>query len=165
MAAARGPAGAGLICAAVVAGAAIGRGHALPGVVVAAVAGLVLVALAAWRRYGWALWVGLAALAAADVGGVIAVDSALDGTVALDGAVLFLAAELVATRLDGTTGPATTGRWLGVRAILAAAGACAGLLAVAVAGLAPATSLGLIALAAAVPVAILAAALRYASRV
>jgi hypothetical protein len=162
MAPTRAAAVAGVICAAAVALAAIERNDGTYAVSFAAVIGVVVVALAAVTRVPAALWAGLLILGAADIGALVAAGSGLDASLAVDGALLFFAAELVMARVEGgaALGSASvTRRWLAVRALVAAAGACAGLLAMGLAGAGPAPSTALIVVAA-VPVLVLAVAVR-----
>jgi hypothetical protein len=162
MAATRAAAVAGVICAAAVALAAIGRSDGTYAVSFGAVIGVVLVATAGVTRFTAALWMGVLVLGAADVGALASADSGLDASVAIDGALLFLAAELVMARVEGAAGLSTAPaarRWLAVRGAVAAAGACAGLLAIALAGVGPQPSTAVIVVAAA-PVLVLAVALR-----
>jgi hypothetical protein len=162
VAATRAAAVAGVICAAAVALAAIGRGGGAHGVSFGAVVGLAAVAAAGVWRFPPALWGGLLVLGAADVGALVSNESALDASVAVDGTLLFAAAELVMARVEGAaalTAAPTALRWLAVRAVLGAAGACAGLLAIAVAGVAPAPGTAVIVVAA-IPIVVLAVAVR-----
>ena len=150
------------MCAAAVALAAIGRGDGAYFVSFAAVVGVATVAAAGVSRIPAVLWAGLLVIGVADVGALVSARSALDASVAIDGALLFAAAELVMARIEGAfaldTAP-TALRWLWVRATVATAGSCAGLLAIAVAGLAPRPSTTVIVIAA-IPIAVLAAAVR-----
>jgi len=166
MAPSRAPAVAGVVCVAAVALAALARGDAVRGVAVPAVAGVALVALAGALRRPALLWLGLLLLGAADVGALTVGDQALDASVAVDGLLLFLAAELVMARVEDSIALTTTPsalRWLRVRALAGLAGACAGLLAIGAAALVPGSGLGL-AVAAVVPVLLLAVALGAATR-
>jgi hypothetical protein len=162
LAATRAAAVAGVICAAAVALAAIGRSDGTYAISFGAVIGVILVAAAGITRFTAALWIGLLALGAADVGALVSADSRLDPSVAIDGALLFFAAELVMARVEGapalSAAPAAR-RWLAVRAAVAAAGACAGLLAIALAGAGPQPSTAVVVIAA-IPVLVLAVALR-----
>jgi hypothetical protein len=165
VAATRAAAVAGVICAAAVALAAIGRGDGTYSISFGAVIGVMLVAGAGVLRFPAALWAGLLVVGAADVGALVAADSGLDATVAVDGALLFLAAELVMARIEGASALSAApeaSHWLGVRAVVAAAGACAGLLAIGIAGLAPEPSTAVLVVAA-VPILVLAVALRVLS--
>jgi hypothetical protein len=162
VAATRAAAVAGVICAAAVALAAIGRGDGAYFVSFAAVVGVATVALAGVSRIPAALWAGLLVIGAADVGALVSARSALDASAAIDGALLFAAAELVMARIEGAfalDAAPTALHWMWPRAAVAAAGACAGLLAIAVAGLAPRPSTAVIVIAA-IPIAVLAVALR-----
>ena len=150
------------MCAAAVALAAIGRGDGAYFVSFAAVVGVATVAAAGVSRIPAVLWAGLLVIGVADVGALVSARSALDASVAIDGALLFAAAELVMARIEGAfalDATPTALRWLWVRAAVATAGACAGLLAIAVAGLAPRPSTAVIVIAA-IPIAVLAAAVR-----
>ena len=162
MAATRAAAVAAVICAAAVALAAMGRSDGTYAVTFGAVIGVIAVAAAGVTRFSAALWAGLLVLGAADVGALASSDSVLDATVVIDGALLFFAAELVMARVEGAvaldTAPAAR-RWLAVRGALAAGGACAGLLAIALAGVGPAPSTAVVILAA-IPILVLAVALR-----
>lgn len=162
MAATRAAAVAGVICAAAVALAAIGRNDGTYAVSFAAVIGVVVVAVAVVTQVPAALWTGLLVLGAADVGALVAAGSGLDAGLAVDGALLFFAAELVMARVEGGVAlgfAGATRHWLAVRALVAAAGACAGLLAMGLAGAGPEPSTALIVVAA-LPVLVLAVALR-----
>jgi hypothetical protein len=162
VAAARAAAVAGVICAAAVALAAIGRGDGTYAISFGAVLGVGLVAGAGALRVPAALWAGLLVVGAADVGALVASDSGLDATVAVDGALLFLAAELTMARIEGASAlsaAAEARQWVGVRAVMAAAGVCAGLLAIGIAGLAPEPGTAVLVVAA-VPILVLAVALR-----
>jgi hypothetical protein len=165
VAATRAAAVAGVICAAAVALAAIGRGDGAYFVSFAAVLGVGTVALAGVSRLPAMLWAGLLVLGAADVGALVSARSPLDASVAIDGVLLFASAELVMARIEGAfalDATPTALRWLSVRAVVAAAGACAGLLAIAIAGLAPRPGTTLVVIAA-IPIAVLAVALRACS--
>jgi hypothetical protein len=162
VAATRTAAVAGVICAAAVALAAIGRSDGAYFVSFAAVVGVAAVAIAGVTRITALLWAGLLVLGLADTGALVSARTTLDASMAIDGALLFASAELVMARIEGAfalDAAPTAVRWLGVRAAVAAAGAGAGLLAIAVAGLAPRPGTAVIVIAA-IPILVLAVALR-----
>ncbi|MGZ6708647.1 MAG: hypothetical protein ACXVFN_17100 [Solirubrobacteraceae bacterium] len=160
-------AAAAVLLAVAVAAAAVLRADGAPGIWLASTVGAGLVAASMWRRRPTVLWAGVLVLAAADVTALVIRDLALDPTVALDGAALFLAAELAAARIEASlqlTEFASAQRWLLTRSALAAVGATAGLLVVAVAGMAPERHVALTVVAATAPVALLALAVRLTRR-